>query len=235
MISYIKGTLADVFSDRIVVENHGIGYEILVPGSLTGRMPLIGEDVQLYTYLYVREDAMMLYGFFSREDLNIFKLLIGVSGIGPKGALAILSVIAPSELRLAVAVEDAKLIATAPGIGLKTAKKLIIELKDKLKDTQSDAASMSPAGEASPMETGDTSLHELQREAIEALTALGYGRSEAASAVRKASADLEKAVRKTADEKTIRKTANERADLETTDEKAIDVEQLLHGALSHLL
>lgn len=218
MISYIKGTLADVFTDRIVVENHGIGYEILVPGSLTGRMPLIGEDVQLYTYLYVREDAMMLYGFFSREDLNVFKLLIGVSGIGPKGALAILSVISPSELRLAVAVEDAKIIATAPGIGLKTAKKLIIELKDKLKETEPEtAATANPLEKASGAAAGDISLREQQREAIEALTALGYGRSEAAAAVRKASADLEKTAQG------------------TKEEKAIDVEQLLHGALSHLL
>lgn len=217
MISYIKGTLADVFSDRIVVENHGIGYEILVPGSLTGRMPLIGEDVQLYTYLYVREDAMMLYGFFSREDLNIFKLLIGVSGIGPKGALAILSVIAPGELRLAVAVEDAKLIATAPGIGLKTAKKLIIELKDKLKESEPEEASANRVDGISGAETGDVSLQELQREAIEALTALGYGRSEAAAAVRKAGADLKKSA--------------EGAD----GEKAVDVEMLLHRALTHLL
>lgn len=217
MISYIKGTLADVFSDRIVVENQGIGYEILVPGSLTGRMPLIGEDVQLYTYLYVREDAMMLYGFFSREDLNIFKLLIGVSGIGPKGALAILSVIAPGELRLAVAVEDAKLIATAPGIGLKTAKKLIIELKDKLKESEPEKTSANHADGISQAETGDVSLQELQREAIEALTALGYGRSEAAAAVRKAGADLQKSA--------------EGADVE----KAVDVEMLLHRALTHLL
>lgn len=190
MISYIKGTLADVFSDRIVVENHGIGYEILVPGSLTGKMPLIGEEVQLYTYLYVREDALMLYGFFSREGLEIFKLLIGVSGIGPKGALGILSVIEPHELRLAVAVEDAKLIATAPGIGLKTAKKLIIELKDKLKEE--DTGEMAPGRntDAGKAEGAGNSLREVQSEAVEALTALGYGRSEAAAAVRRCASAL---------------------------------------------
>ncbi|MCI7097554.1 MAG: Holliday junction branch migration protein RuvA [Lachnospiraceae bacterium] len=189
MISYIKGTLADVFSDRIVVENHGIGYEILVPGSLTGKMPLIGEEVQLYTYLYVREDALMLYGFFSREGLEIFKLLIGVSGIGPKGALGILSVIEPHELRLAVAVEDAKLIATAPGIGLKTAKKLIIELKDKLKE---DTGEMAPgqSTDAGKAESAGNSLRKMQSEAVEALTALGYGRSEAAAAVRRCASVL---------------------------------------------
>lgn len=207
MISYIKGTLADVFSDRIIVENHGIGYEILVPGSLTGKMPLIGENVQLYTYLYVREDALMLYGFFTREDLRIFKLLIGVSGIGPKGALAILSVIEPHELRLAVAVEDAKLIATAPGIGLKTAKKLIIELKDKLKETETDESADAGEGDGIGKAAGE-SMQQVQNEAIEALTALGYGRSEAAAAVRKSSTGL--------------------------DENA-DVEMVLRLALTHLL
>lgn len=191
MISYIKGILADVFPDRIVVENQGIGYEILVPGSLTGRMPLIGEAVQLYTYLYVREDALMLYGFFTRDDLHVFKLLIGVSGIGPKGALAILSVISPNELRLAVAVEDAKLIATAPGIGLKTAKKLIIELKDKLKEAETEQITSTTAASAEGgTNGGGSSFQEFQQEAIEALAALGYGRSEAATAVRKAAKSL---------------------------------------------
>lgn len=209
MISYIKGTLADVFSDRIIVENGGIGYEILVPGSLTGKMPLIGEEVQLYTYLYVREDALMLYGFFTREGLNIFKLLIGVSGIGPKGALAILSVIEPHELRLAVAVEDAKLIATAPGIGLKTAKKLIIELKDKLKEEETEEIAGAGFGANAADSAGDSlSLQEVQREAVEALTALGYGRSEAAAAVRKAGKGLE---------------------------ETADVETVLRQALKHLL
>lgn len=185
MISYIKGRLADIFADRVILENQGIGYEILVPGSLTGRMPLIGEEVQLHTYLYVREDALMLYGFFKREDLEIFKLLLGVSGIGPKGALAILSVITPSQLRLAVAVEDAKAITAAPGIGLKTAKKLIIELKDKLKP-ETEGVDMGAAGsiEIPARESGK------EQDAIEALAALGYGRSEAAAAVRKAAEKL---------------------------------------------
>lgn len=196
MISYIKGTLADVFPDRVVVENQGMGYEILVPGSRAGRMPLIGEMIQLYTYLYVREDALVLYGFLTKDDLYIFKLLIGVSGIGPKGALAILSVISPNELRLAVAAEDAKLIATAPGVGLKTAKKLIIELKDKLKaaEMEGDAEHTADFLQAEAMgadgENPNASFQEFVREAIEALAALGYGRSEAAAAVHKAAKSL---------------------------------------------
>lgn len=207
MISYIKGTLADVYTDRIIVENQGMGFEILVPGSLLSRMPLVGETVVIHTYLYVREDAMLLYGFFSREDLETFKLLLGVSGIGPKGALALLDVMTPQELRLAVAVEDAKMIATAPGIGIKTAKKLIIELKDKLKEPESTAQPGQSMGTAA----ADGGLKEIQREAVEALTALGYGRSEAAAAVRKAAADAEK------------------------QGGTADVETLLHLALAHLL
>lgn len=208
MISYISGILADVMPDRIVVDQNGIGFEILVPGSITARMPLIGEKVKLYTYLYVREDAMILYGFFTRDDLEVFKLLIGVSGIGPKGALNILSVITPSDLRLAVALEDSKLIATAPGIGLKTAKKLIIELKDKLKEPETDI--VAGAGDASGAAAGmiGNDVGELQKEAIEALIALGYDRSESASAVRKASEGLS--------------------------EEEMDVEVLLRGALRNL-
>ncbi|MBQ4045697.1 MAG: Holliday junction branch migration protein RuvA [Lachnospiraceae bacterium] len=175
---------------------------------MTARMPLIGENVKLYTYLYVREDAMILYGFFTRDDLEVFKLLIGVSGIGPKGALNILSVITPSDLRLAVALEDSKLIATAPGIGLKTAKKLIIELKDKLKEPETDLEA--GRGETSGAAAGliGSDVGELQKEAIEALIALGYDRSESASAVRKASEGLK--------------------------EEEMDVEVLLRGALRHL-
>ncbi|MDO5411208.1 MAG: Holliday junction branch migration protein RuvA [Lachnospiraceae bacterium] len=192
MISYIKGILADVFSDRIIIENNGMGYEVLVPGSLTGRMPLIGEEVKLHTYLYVREDALMLYGFFSREDLEVFKLLLGVSGIGPKGALAVLAVLTPHDLRLAVAMEDAKMIATAPGIGLKTAKKLIIELKDKLKEPVESADPLvEGAASLSGAASGELSGKQTQQEAVEALVALGYGRSEAAAAVRKAGADAD--------------------------------------------
>lgn len=186
MLSYIKGTLVDTADDRVIVENQGLGYEILVPGSIIGRMPLIGETVSLFTYLYVREDALVLYGFFSKADLEIFKLLLGVSGIGPKGALGILSVLSPQELSLAIAMEDAKQITAAPGIGLKTAKKLIIELKDKVSRRLEEAGNP-------PFDTGSVSGEKTgtgnQLDAVEALTVLGYGRGEAVSAVKKAAAD----------------------------------------------
>lgn len=183
MITYVKGELSEIYDNHIVVETGGVGYELTAPPSIMGALPPLGSDVKIYTYQYVKEDALDLYGFLSRDDLNIFKLLITVNGIGPKGALNILSVITPDELRLAVLSDDVKRIQSAPGIGAKTAQRLIIELKDKLsledvltKGVSGDAAqSAAPAG--GPRE-----------EAIEALVALGYSSSEALRAVRSADA-----------------------------------------------
>ena len=132
MYAYIKGILAEITEDAIIVENQGIGYEIAVPGQVFDYLPSVGEEVKIYTYHYVREDAILLYGFLTKEDVRIFKMLIGVSGIGPKGALAILSVLSTDDLRFAILGDDAKAIAKAPGVGAKTAQRVIIELKDKL-------------------------------------------------------------------------------------------------------
>ena len=131
MIAFIKGILNTVSEDRIVVENNGVGFEILVPGSVVGALPQVGNEVKIYTYTYVREDALQLYGFLTRDELDMFKLLITVSGIGPKGALGILTVMDADTLRFAILSDDSKSIAKAPGIGAKTASKLILELKDK--------------------------------------------------------------------------------------------------------
>ena len=177
MITYIKGELSEIYGNNIVVEAYGVGYEIMVPSSLMGVLPGIGSEVKIYTYQYVKEDTLDLYGFMSRDDLTVFKLLITVNGIGPKGALNILSVITPDELRLAVLSDDVKRIQAAPGIGGKTAQKLIIELKDKLslEDvlTKGDNTDVIVTGTESPRD-----------EAIEALVALGYSQSEAVKAVR---------------------------------------------------
>ena len=132
MIAFIKGSLAETGTDYVVLDNQGIGYLIYTPSSVLEELPALGQTVKMYTYMYVREDQMSLYGFLTRDDLHIFKLLIGVSGIGPKGALGILSTISPNTFRFAVMAGDARAIAKAPGIGPKTAQKLIIELKDKL-------------------------------------------------------------------------------------------------------
>ena len=132
MISYIRGTLVDCEEDKVIVDVGGVGYGIYMAGSAMGMLPPAGSEVKLHTYLSVKEDAMKLYGFFTRDDLRVFKLLIGVNGIGPKGGLGVLSVLSPDDLRFAVLSNDVKAICAAPGIGKKTAEKLILELKDKL-------------------------------------------------------------------------------------------------------
>lgn len=131
MIAFVKGILDSVSEDKIVVENQNIGFEILVPGSVVSELPQVGNTVKIYTYTYVREDALQLYGFLTKDSMDMFKLLITVNGIGPKAALGILTAMDTDALRLAILSDDAKTIAKAPGIGPKTASKLILELKDK--------------------------------------------------------------------------------------------------------
>lgn len=182
MISFIRGSLAEIGLDYIVLDNQGVGYLIYTPASVIEELPMIGEKVQIHTYMYVREDQLSLYGFLTRDDLQIFKLLIGVSGIGPKGALGILSTISPNQLRLAVLSGDSKTIGKAPGIGPKTAQKLIIELKDKLKleDIYED-----DLGES----TGNGDLSSgAGKEAMLALVSLGYSETEAFKALKKVEA-----------------------------------------------
>ena len=177
MITYIKGELTELSENSIVVECYGVGYEIMVPASIISELPSIGENIKVYTFQYVREDILDLYGFLTKDDLKIFKLLITVNGIGPKGALSILSVIRPDELRLAVLSDDVKAIQKAPGIGGKTAQKLIIELKDKL-----DIEDVINKGFDNPKFVQATGS--VRDEAIEALVSLGYSSSEAIRAVR---------------------------------------------------
>lgn len=178
MYSYIKGELVEIMDDIIVVEAGQIGYNIHIPASMIDNFTGTGQDVKIYTYLQVKEDDMQLYGFLTRDDLNIFKLLLGVNGIGPKGALAVLSVMTPDDLRFAVLGEDAKAIAKAPGIGTKTAQRVILELKDKL--SLEDAFEAKTAHVA---ETNTNSLSSVKNEAVQALVALGYSSSEALKAI----------------------------------------------------
>lgn len=175
MYAYIKGILAEITEDAIIVENQGIGYEIAVPGQVFDYLPSVGEEVKIYTYHYVREDAILLYGFLTKEDVRIFKMLIGVSGIGPKGALAILSVLSTDDLRFAILGDDAKAIAKAPGVGAKTAQRVIIELKDKL--SLEDAFEQKLANQAQKAELNPAVG--VKNEVILALTSLGYSQSEA--------------------------------------------------------
>lgn len=181
MYSYIKGELVEIAEDLIVVEANNIGYNIHVPGQVLSYLPERGSEVKIYIYLYIREDAMMLYGFLTRDDLNVFKLLLGVSGIGPKGALAILSVMTTDDLRFAVLGDDEKTIAKAPGIGAKTAKRLILELKDKLKLEDAFESALEHNGESVSVPGQGTNA--VKNEAVQALTALGYSSSEALKAL----------------------------------------------------
>lgn len=178
MISYIKGELSEIAADRIVVETGGIGYEIKVPGTALPALPSLGSQVKIYTYLQVREDGLSLFGFLSRDDLEVFRLLLTVNGIGPKGALGVLSVLSPDDLRFAVLSDDIKTISRAPGLGKKTAQKVILELKDKF--SLEDAFEKKMVQE----ETAPGKAADAKGEAVQALTALGYSSSEALQAVR---------------------------------------------------
>lgn len=182
MISYIRGEFVAVEKEKVIIDVGGVGYGIFMPESAMGLLPQIGNEVKLHTYLNVREDAMQLFGFLTRDDLEIFKLLIGVSGIGPKGGLSILSKLTADDLRFAIMSGDSKAISAAPGIGKKTAEKVIIELKDKLDIEEILNPSDSETKSAIKM---DGSANEIQSEAVQALVALGYGSTESLRAVKK--------------------------------------------------
>lgn len=186
MISYIRGELVAVEKEKVIIDVGGVGYGIFMPESAMGLLPQMGNEVKLYTYLNVREDAMQLFGFLTRDDLEIFKLLIGVSGIGPKGGLSILSKLTADDLRFAIMSGDSKAISAAPGIGKKTAEKVIIELKDKLDIEQILNPSDSETKSAIKM---DSSANEVQSEAVQALVALGYGSTESLKAVNKVNSE----------------------------------------------
>lgn len=179
MIAYLIGKVADVTEDNLVVEVGHIGYNVRVPGSVTALLPPVGEEVKIYTYTSVREDAISLFGFLTKDDLAMYRQLITVSGIGPKGGLSVLSAMSADELRMAVIAQDAKAIAKAPGVGNKTAQRIILELKDKisLEDTFSPKESISAA-------VGGNAAGTARTEAVEALTALGYSASDALRAVK---------------------------------------------------
>ena len=176
MYSYIKGTLEEISEDQIVVENHGIGYNIRISARMLDVLPTRGEEIKIYTYLYVMEDAFSLFGFPSRDELEMFKLLINVSGIGPKGGLAVLSVLSANDLRYAIVAEDVKTISKAPGVGSKTAKRLIIELKDKIDLEEVIENGFEQVEAANPV---SGSNNRIRKEAADALVALGYSATEA--------------------------------------------------------
>lgn len=180
MIAYVDGIIEDITEDNVVVDVGGMGYNVKISADTAARLPGIGEHTRIYTYTSVREDAFWLYGFLSRNELDIFKKCITVNGIGPKGAQAILSVMDADSLRYAILSGDTKAIAKAPGIGTKTAERLILDLKDKIKidDTMINR-------EIAQTAQGNAVLENSQiQEAVEALVSLGYGQSESMKAVK---------------------------------------------------
>ena len=178
MFAYVNGFLEDATVDNAVIDVNGFGINVRISADTASRLPGIGEEVRLYTYTYVKEDAFLLYGFLSRSDLEMFKLCITVSGIGPKGALAILSVMDADALRFAIMSGDAKAISRAPGVGARTAQRLILELKDKL--SLEDAFEQKMEKNDNPVQNKAKGA---KNEAIEALVALGYSSSEALKAL----------------------------------------------------
>ena len=179
MIAYISGALVSAGENYIVIDNHGMGYRIFVSGKFLEHIPAYGTQIKIYTHMYIREDELTLYGFHSEEELSVFRILIGISGVGPKVAMAILTALTIQELQLAVISEDAKTISKANGVGAKGASRIILELKDKLKMEDM----MDAAYEQSIVQ--DTQDLNAERDAILALVNLGYSNSEAALAVKK--------------------------------------------------
>ena len=184
MISYIKGPLTAIEEDVIVVEAGGVGMGIHVPLSVLDRLPGIGREVTVYTYFQVREDAMSLDGFLNRQDRDMFRQLIGVNGVGPKAALGILSTMTPDDLRMAIVTGDAKAISRAPGIGPKTAQRLILDLKDKISMEEMLGNLALPCDGGASAALGTASMGEAAKEAVQALVALGYSNMEANKAVK---------------------------------------------------
>lgn len=169
MIRFIKGTVAEIMADAVIIENQGMGYEIKVPTSLLEQVQL-EETVKIHTYLQVREDAMALFGFESISQLELFQKLISVSGIGPKAALAILSTLSVHDLMMAIIAQDAKTISKAPGVGAKTASRLIVELKDSV-STEEFLYQDSFSNEHTPIQANGSTQ---RQDAYLALVELGY-------------------------------------------------------------
>ena len=179
MISYIKGILEDMSPGMVVVDNHGIGYQMMVP--MRGEsFPKIGQEIKIYTHMHVREDDVSLFGFLSKEEKEAFELLIGVNGIGPKVGLSVLSTLSVYELKMAVISEDVKTISKTPGPGPKGAKKLILELKDKLSFEELEEDGVGAEIFDTSADSSDSVMI-----TIEGLVSLGYSKSEAAIAVNK--------------------------------------------------
>ena len=174
MYAFIEGTIEEKNKDSVIINANGVGYYLTISSNTYQKLPPVGEKERVYTYLNVREDAMTLFGFSDKEEKEMFERLISVSGVGPKVAVAALSYLSAAELILAIVAEDTRAFAKVPGVGKKTAQRIILELKEKVGKEEISAATLGGMEEA----PGN-----IEREAIAGLVALGYGQSEAALAV----------------------------------------------------
>jgi len=179
MFYYLEGKVALCQQNLVVIDCHGVGYAVATSMYTLGNIKT-GEVTKIYTYLSVREDAMELFGFSTQEELNCFKMLISISGVGPKAAISILSATTPSGLALAIASEDEKVLTNAQGVGKKLAGRIILELKDKMKKSASNLAGGDPM---TPLAPGNNTHG---AEAMEALMVLGYSKPEAIKAISRA-------------------------------------------------
>lgn len=189
MYAYIKGTLTILTNEYAVLEAGGVGYKLFVSTNTCSRLStLIQKEATLYTHLNVKEDALELYGFYDNSELNIFKSLLSVSGVGPKAAMSILSTLTPESFARALANNDARTIAQSPGVGLKTAQKVIIELKDKLAKELGGSELKSGASASTPVST-----------VIDTLSVYGFTRAQITQALEKVDAKqpLEEVIRQT--------------------------------------
>lgn len=182
MYEYIKGQFIGINKDYVIVENNKIGYKIFTSGATMSEMPKIGEEIMLYLEQIVREDFIGLYGFINKEELEMFKLLLGINGVGSRAALSLLSISRVNNLKYAIITEDEKHICRAPGIGKKTAARIILELKDKLKKEDM----IIEEREDGSFNNADNTCNINLNEALGALLALGYTEKEAESAIKKA-------------------------------------------------
>jgi len=177
MIAHVRGTLVEKDTAAVVVDVNGVGYRVLVPETVSAVLPAVGEQVHLLTTFYVREEEMSLYGFATAEQRRLFEMLIGVSGVGPKAALSLLSVMDAEQLAMAIAGEDIKRLTSAPGVGTKIAQRIAMELKEKAAEIAWQRKVDRLAAKGKPLPS------DRLEDAVEALMALGYNRTDARRAV----------------------------------------------------
>ncbi len=182
MIGYLKGTVSHLYNEHCLLDVQGVGYRVFVPASTRQKLAT-GAAVSLFTHLNVREDAMLLYGFLTADEYELFQHLITITGVGPKVALGILSAISPGEFRAAVGQKNAALLTRIPGIGKKTAERMILELKDKLGVADDFTPATVKAGAAAEVP------QDARQEAVQALVALGYSQGEVGAVLQKVYAD----------------------------------------------